>query len=105
MCCCWFWFVTVCGLAVVIRRAHIYKTAVLARPAAVWGDTTAPALAITGGASIHVLQGFVFDVGIGVGRKGPDSADLLVHLLIVTSKARTFVPLHLKVPSGRSSTS
>jgi acyl-CoA thioester hydrolase len=34
----------------------------------------------TGGSAIAVLQGFVFDVGIGVGRKGPDLADLLVHV-------------------------
>jgi hypothetical protein len=73
------WFVAVGGLALTIRCAHIHKPNVFARPAAIRGDSTGPALAVAGGGSIGVLQGFVFDVWIGVGRKGPDFADSLVH--------------------------
>src|ERR1017187_8483707 len=50
-----------------------------ARAAAIGGHTTGPAFAVAGGGSIHELQGFVIDVGIGVGRKGPDLADVLFH--------------------------
>src|ERR1035437_7199332 len=74
------WFVIVCSGAVVIRCAHVDVPHMFARAAAIWGHTTGPAHAITGGGSIRVLQGFVFDVWVGVGRKGPDSADLLVHV-------------------------
>jgi hypothetical protein len=73
------WFVVVCGGAVVIRYAHVHVPGVFAGAGSIWGHTTSPALAITGGGSIQVLQGFVFGVRIGVGREGPDSADLLVH--------------------------
>jgi hypothetical protein len=50
-----------------------------ARAAPICGYTTGPALAITGGGSIHELQGFVLDVAVRDGRKGPDFDDLVVH--------------------------
>ena len=42
-------FVVVCGGAVVIRCAHVHKTSVFTGAAAIWGHTSSPALAITGG--------------------------------------------------------
>jgi hypothetical protein len=60
------WCVIVCGGAVVIRRPHIHETGMFARAGSIYGHSTGPALAITGRASIRVLQGFVFDVGVGV---------------------------------------
>ena len=75
-------FVVVCGGAVVVRDAHVHKANVFTGSRSICGHTTGPALAITGSCSIHVLQGFVLNVGIGVGRKGPDTADLLVHDLL-----------------------
>ena len=67
---CLLWFVAVCGCAVIIRYARVHVTGVFARAAAICGHTTGPAHSITGRCSIHELQGFVFDVGIGVGREG-----------------------------------
>ena len=64
----------------VVRGAHIHITGMFARATSIYGHTSSPALAITGFCSIHVLQGFVFDVGIGVVGKAPDSGDLLVHV-------------------------
>ena len=62
-----FWlFVVVSGGAVLLRRAHVHPTGVFARAAAIRSHTSGPALAVAGGGSIRVLQGFVFDVGIGV---------------------------------------
>ena len=60
------WCVIVCGSAVVIRCAHIHVAGMFARAGSICGHTTGPALAITGRASIRVLQGFVFDCGVGV---------------------------------------
>ena len=75
-----FWlFVVVCSGAVVIRRAHVDVPAMFARAATICGHTTGPAFTIAGGGSVSVLQGLVFDVGIGVGGKAPDSGDLLGH--------------------------
>ena len=71
--------VVVCGDAVVIRYAHINDTGMFARAASIYSHTSSPTLAITGGGAIRVLQGFEFDVGIGVGRKSPDSVDLFGH--------------------------
>ena len=51
----------------VVRGAHIHITDVFTGATSIRGHTSSPALAITGFCSIHVLQGFVFDVGIGVG--------------------------------------
>jgi hypothetical protein len=75
-------FVVVCGSAVVVRDAHIDVAGVFTGSATICGYTTSPALAITGGRSVQVLQGLVCDVGVGVGRKGPDLSDLLVHDLL-----------------------
>jgi hypothetical protein len=58
------WFVIVCGPAVIIRYAHVHEAAMFARAGSIWGHTTGPALAIAGGGSVRVLQGFVFEVGI-----------------------------------------
>ena len=69
------WFVAVCGRAVLVRDAHVHVARVFTGPRTICGHTSCPALAITGGRSIRVLQGFVFDVGIGVGRERPDSGD------------------------------
>src|ERR1700693_3417839 len=74
-------FVIVFGPAMIIRCAHIHVTGMFAGAAAVCGHATSPALAIAGGGFVGVLQGFVFDVRIGVGRKGPDFADLFVHVI------------------------
>ena len=71
--------VVVGGDAVVIRGAHIHETGMFARAASIYSHTSSPTLAITGGGAIRVLQGFEFDVGIGVGRKSPDSVDLFLH--------------------------
>jgi hypothetical protein len=80
----WFVLLTsiiVRGRAVVIRRAHIDIPGMFARAAAICGgDTTSPAFAVAGGCSIHKLQGFVFEVWIGVGSKSPDPADFLIHV-------------------------
>jgi hypothetical protein len=43
------WFVTVCGLALTIRRAHVHETDMLARPAAIWGHSPGPTFTVTGG--------------------------------------------------------
>ena len=59
-------FATVCGGAVVICCAHVDVPGMFTGTASILGHTTSPALAITGGGSIRVLQGFVSDVGIGV---------------------------------------
>ena len=75
-------FVVVCGGAVLVRDAHVDIAGMFTGSGPICGHTTGPALAITGSCSIHVLQGFVLNVGIGVGRKGPDTADLLVHDLL-----------------------
>ena len=75
-------FVVVCGDAMVVRDAHIDVAGVFTGSAPICGHTTSPALAITGGCAVRVLQGFVLNVGIGVGREGPDTADLLVHDLL-----------------------
>lgn len=74
--------IVVSGLAALIRRAHIHETGMFARAGSIYSHTSSPALTITGGGSIRVLQGFVLDVGIGVGREDPDSADLFVHYLL-----------------------
>jgi hypothetical protein len=71
--------IIVCSRAVLIRYAHIHVTGMFARTGSIPGLTTSPALAVAGGCSIHEPQGFVIDVWIGVGRKGPDFADVLVH--------------------------
>ncbi len=60
------WLVTVCGDAVVIRRAHIHEAAMFARAASIWGHTTGPALTITTGGPVSVLKRLIFDVGIGI---------------------------------------
>jgi hypothetical protein len=74
------WFVIVCGGAVVICRTHVYGSDVLTGSASILAYSSSPALAITGRCSIGVLQGFVFDVGVGVGGEAPDAGDLLVHV-------------------------
>jgi hypothetical protein len=73
------WFVVVCGGAVVIRRAHIHCSRVFTGSAAIWGHSTGPAFTIAGGGPVSVLQGFIFDVGVGVRGEAPDPGDLLVH--------------------------
>lgn len=71
--------VVVCGDAVVIRYAHINDTGMFARAGSIYGHTSSSALAVTGGCTSRVLQGLIIDVGMGVGREGPDSGDLLGH--------------------------
>src|ERR1039458_7014695 len=73
------WFVIVCGGAVVIRRAHVHEAAMFTGTASILSHTSSPALAITGGCSIRVLQGFVFEHGIGVRGEAPDPDDLFGH--------------------------
>src|SRR6266568_2433855 len=68
-------FVSVCGPAVVIGGAHVHVSGVFAGTAAVRGHTAAPTLARAGCGSIDILQGLIFDVRVGVGRKSPDFAD------------------------------
>ena len=60
----WLLLVVVCGGAVVVRYAHVHVPGMFARAGSICGHTSSPALAITGGCSIRVLQGFVFDVWI-----------------------------------------
>src|SRR5438309_8789812 len=69
------WFVGVCGPAVVIGRAHVHVSGVFARSRSIRRHTAAPTLARAGCGSIDILQGLIFDVRIGVGRKSPDFAD------------------------------
>jgi len=80
----WLWLMTflifVCGGAVLIRQAHVNVSGMFAGSAAIFGYSTGPAFAITGCCAVHVLQSFVIDVGIGVGGKGPDLADVFVHM-------------------------
>jgi hypothetical protein len=57
-------FVIVCGLAASVSGSHVHSSCVFTGSAAIWGHSTRPAHAITGGGSIGVLQGFVLDVGI-----------------------------------------
>jgi hypothetical protein len=73
-------FVIVCGLAASVSGSRVHSSCVFTGSAAIWGHSTGPALAITGGGPIGVLQGFVFDVGIRVGGEAPDSVDLFVHV-------------------------
>ena len=75
-----FCLVTVCGRAVSVSRAHIHVTGMFARAVAIGCHTTGPALAVAGCRTIRELQGFVFKVGVGVGREGPDFADLVLHV-------------------------
>ena len=59
-------FVVVCGGALTVRCSHIDCPAMFAGSGSISGHTSCPALAITRGHSVRVLQGFVFDVWIGV---------------------------------------
>jgi len=68
------------GLALVVRGAHIHRAGMFARTAAIRGNATGPSFTIAGGGPVHVLQGLVFDVGVGVGREGPDVGDLFGHV-------------------------
>jgi hypothetical protein len=43
------WFVVVCGGAVVVRGAHIHVAGMFARATSIYGHTSSPAHAITGG--------------------------------------------------------
>jgi hypothetical protein len=52
-------FVVVCGGAVLVRDAHIHVTGVFTGSASICGHTPCPALAITGGCAVRVLQGLV----------------------------------------------
>ena len=70
------------GRAVLIRYAHIHVTGMFTGSASVRGHTTSPAWAVAGFCPTHVLQGFVLDVWIRVGRKGPDSADVFAHVCL-----------------------
>jgi len=72
-------FVVVSGRAVLVRRAHIHQTGVFARSAAICGHSTGPAGAVAALTSIGTFERFVFDVGIGVRREGPDFGDLFGH--------------------------
>ena len=72
-------FVAVGGFAGLVSRSHIHSSCMFAGSTAICGYTTGPAFTIAGGGSVSVLQGLVFDVGIGVGGKAPDSGDLLGH--------------------------
>jgi len=77
------WLVTlviVGGCAVLIRQTHVHEAGVFAGSSAVLGYAAGPAHAVAGGCAVHILQGFVVDGWIGVGPKGPDSADDLVHV-------------------------
>jgi hypothetical protein len=58
--------VVVCGPAAMIRYAHVHVTGMFARAGSIGGYTSGPAHAITGACSVQILQGFVFDVWIGV---------------------------------------
>jgi len=58
------WFVTVGGLAALIRRAHIHSSRVFAGSGSICGYTTGPTFTIAGGGSVGVLQGLIFDVWI-----------------------------------------
>ena len=58
--------VVVCGRAVVVRCAHVHVACMFARARSIGGYTSGPAHAITGACSVQILQGFVFDVWIGV---------------------------------------
>ncbi len=71
--------VAVGGLAGSVSGSHVYSPDMFAGSAAIWGHSPGPAFTIAGAGSVGVLQGFVFDVGIGVGRERPNSRDLLVH--------------------------
>ncbi len=57
-------FVIVCGRAVVISRSHFNQTTVLARTAAISGNSSGPTFAIAGGGPVSVLQGLVFEIGV-----------------------------------------
>jgi hypothetical protein len=46
---------------------------------AIGGDPPGPAFAVARAGSVGVLQGLVFDVGVGVGGETPDSGYLFVH--------------------------
>jgi hypothetical protein len=76
----WLILVAVGGLAASVSGSRVHSSCVFTGSAAIWGHSTGPALAITGGGPIGVLQGFVFDVGIRVGGEAPDSVDLFVHV-------------------------
>jgi hypothetical protein len=43
------WFVVVCGGAVIVRYAHIHVPGVFTGATSICGQTSSPALAITGG--------------------------------------------------------
>lgn len=60
----WLLLVIVSGLAVAVRDSHIHKASVFTGSASIRGHTTGPTLAIAGGRTIAVLQGFVFEVWI-----------------------------------------
>ena len=64
----------------VVRGAHIHITDVFTGATSIRGHTSGPAHAITRCGTVLIFQGFVFDVGIGVVGKAPDSGDLLVHV-------------------------
>ena len=64
----------------VIRSAHVHITCMFTGPASLGRHASGPAWAIARAGTVHVLQGFVFDVGIGVGPEGPDRADFLGHV-------------------------
>jgi hypothetical protein len=70
-------FLSAPELFLAMRRLEIGLVFSVAREQTAYA--TSPALAVAGGCSIRALQGFVFDVGIGAGRKGPDFSDDLVH--------------------------
>jgi len=74
--------VIVRGRAVLIRRPEVHPASVFAGTAAIGGHATGPAFASAGRAAVEVLQRLVFEFRIGVGRKGPDSGDLLVHVVV-----------------------
>ncbi len=77
------WLIVVAGYAASVRSAHVHQSGMLARPAAIRGHTSCPALAVTRGCSVHVLQGFVLNARIGVGCESPDLGDLFVHIVAV----------------------
>ena len=72
-------FVAVGGFAGLVSRSHIHSPRVFAGSTAICGYTTGPAFTIAGTGTVDVLQGLVFDVGIGVRGKAPDSGDLFGH--------------------------
>lgn len=57
-------FVIVTRLALVVRCSHVDCPCMFAGPGTISGNSTGPAFAITRSGTVHVLQGFVFEVWI-----------------------------------------